>query len=360
MVDFAIIVPTYNEKGNVSELAKRLEKLFAGKSWELIFVDDDSKDGTLDELHTLARQYTYIRYIRRVGRRGLASACVEGMLSTTATYLAVMDADLQHDENKLLQMFDLLQSKEANLVVGSRYLEEGGMGSWDAKRVGISRFATTLAHKCMQVPCSDPMSGFFALHRDIIDTVATKIQVRGFKILFDILTQPNINLTIKEVPYVFKERQVGETKLGVPVILDFLRLLLFKYASWLIHIEFIMFCLVGLLGVLVHLVSLYIFLHVFGFSFLAGQSLATLIAMFSNYVCNNLFTFQEKRLRGKAFAIGFGKFGIACALGAFVNIATADFLNDHGLYWLLSATSGVVIGSIINFFFARYIVWRKN
>jgi dolichol-phosphate mannosyltransferase len=359
MPEYAVVVPTFNEKGNVTELARRLKTLLAPLDWELIFVDDDSQDGTLEELSGLAKQDFRIRYIRRVGRRGLASACVEGMLSTTATYIAVMDADLQHDETRLPEIFALLASGEANLVVGSRYMEDGSVGNWDTKRIGMSKLATWLASKCLHVPCTDPMSGFFGLHRALIDQSAREIQTRGFKILFDLLTQPKLTLEVREVPYVFKERQHGKTKLRFSILLDFLWLLLSKYIGSFIYIEFLMFCLVGFVGVGVHLGTLFIVYRVFCSSFLIGQGIATLVAMTSNYVLNNMVTFREKKLVGKKYMLGYGKFVAGCAFGALANIAVADFLNRSGIAWFVAACTGVAAGAFINFFFAKFFIWKK-
>ena len=234
MPAYAVIIPTLNEARNVTTLVERLEKILEGLDWEAVFVDDGSTDGTVEELRSLALRTPRVRFLRRIGRRGLASACVDGMMSTAAEYLAVMDADLQHDENLLPAMFDVLASGEANLAVASRYLEGGGTGSWDKNRVGLSRLATWVAGKCMQARCSDPMSGFFALRRDIIDKIAEKLQPRGFKILFDILTQRELVLSIREFPYVFRERTVGYTKLSFKVMLEFAWLLLTRFARFFI------------------------------------------------------------------------------------------------------------------------------
>lgn len=360
MAEYAVIIPTLNEKDNVAEIAGRIRSLFPADDWELIFVDDNSRDGTLEELYKLARQDSRIRYIRRVGRRGLASACVEGMLSSTAPCLAVLDADLQHDETKLPQMFAILKAGQANLVVASRYLKEGGTGSWNATRTRISKLATWLAGKCLRFPCTDPMSGFFALHRDLIDKSAEDIQSRGFKILFDLLTQRDLQIKLHEIPYTFKERTAGETKLGFSVMVDFLWLLLSRYIGRFVYAEFVMFCIVGLTGVGVHLSSLFILHDLLEKSFLISQSAATLVAMSSNYALNNLITFRQNRLTGKKYLLGYAQFIAACTLGALGNIAVADFLNRQGIHWSLAASAGVAFGAIINFFFAKFFVWKKE
>ncbi|MCL2178601.1 MAG: glycosyltransferase family 2 protein [Proteobacteria bacterium] len=359
MPAYAVIVPTLNEARNVTTLTRRLEKVLAHLDWEVVFVDDGSTDGTVEELRSLALHNPRVRFLRRVGRRGLASACVEGMMSTVADCLAVMDADLQHDECLLPAMFGALASGEANLVVASRYLEEGGTGSWDKNRVGLSKFATWLASKSMKVACSDPMSGFFALNRGLIDAVAEKVQSRGFKILFDILTQPTLRLSIKEFPYIFRERAVGSTKLSYPVIMDFAWLLLSRTLSGFAYAQFAMFCLVGLLGVGVHMAILFFLHRRLGLSFLLGQSFATLCAMTSNYFLNNWLTFGRQRLRGlKALLIGYGKFVAACVVGAFANVASAEFLQSHGVFWWLAAGVGIAMGAFINYFFSRFLIWK--
>ena len=359
MPGYAVIIPTLNEARNVTALAERLESVLSHLDWEAIFVDDGSTDGTVEELRALAQRTPRIRFLRRVGRRGLASACVDGMMSTAAEYLAVMDADLQHDETLLPAMFDALASGEANLAVGSRYLEEGGTGTWDQKRVALSKLATWIAGKSMKVLCSDPMSGFFALRRDIIEAVAEKVQSRGFKILFDILTQPELPLAVREFPYVFHERIAGVTKLSCVVMADFAWLLLTRTLSRFAYAQFAMFCVVGLSGVGVHLAVLFLLHQRLGLSFLAGQVIATLCAMTSNYLLNNRVTFGAQRLRGaKALLAGYGQFVAACAVGAFANIACAQLLQTHGLFWWLAACAGIAMGACINYFFARFFIWK--
>ncbi|MDR2694893.1 MAG: glycosyltransferase family 2 protein [Deltaproteobacteria bacterium] len=360
MPAYAVIIPTLNEARNVTTLVERLQKVLAHLDWEAVFVDDGSTDGTVEELRSLALRTLRVRLLRRVGRRGLASACVDGMMSTTAEYLAVMDADLQHDETLLPAMFDSLASGEANLAVASRYLAGGGTGTWDKNRVGLSKLATWAAGKSLKVYCSDPMSGFFALHRDVIDAVAEKVQSRGFKILFDILTQPEPTFAVREFPYVFRERIAGSTKLSCAVMADFAWLLLTRSLSRLAYAQFAMFCIVGLVGVGVHLAVLFLLHRQLGLSFLPGQGIATLCAMTSNYLLNNRVTFGEQSLREvKAFLAGYGKFAAACAVGAFANIASAEFLQTRGVFWWPAACVGIVMGAFINYFFARFVIWKR-
>ena len=359
MAEYAVIIPTLNEKDNILPTINRLESVLTGLDWEVVFVDDDSSDGTWQSLIGIAAQNPRVRLIRRVGRRGLSSACVEGMLSTSARYLAVMDADLQHDAEILPRMFEALSSGEATVAVGSRYCDAGGIGEWDKTRANMSRLATGLASKVLLAPCSDPMSGFFALERGIIDAIADKISLSGFKILFDILTTQGIPLKIKEIPYTFCLRIHGSTKLSVATMVDFAWLLLKKLSFRLPITNFLMFCLVGLTGVLVHFCVLYTSLKIFHRSFLISQCLAVLFAMTSNYIINNRLTFSSTKLRGKEFIKGYFLFCLACTFGALVNIAISELLYGMSAFsWFTAAATGVIAGSVINYLTSKAFVWK--
>src|SRR5256885_6223717 len=183
----SVIVPTFNERDNVATLFRRLEAALAGVNWEVIFVDDNSPDGTWDVVRALARQDPRVRCIRRIGRRGLSGACIEGILASSAPYAAVIDADLQHDERQLPKMLALLQGGEADLVVGSRYIAGGSAESFNKQRAGISALATEVAKRVLRVKIADPMSGFFMIRRDRFEQLAPELSTQGFKILLDIV-----------------------------------------------------------------------------------------------------------------------------------------------------------------------------
>ena len=189
--ELAVVVPTFNERANVAVLVDRLDACLAGLAWEVVFVDDDSPDGTAEAVRELARRDPRVRCLRRVGRRGLASACVEGMLATSAPLLAVMDADLQHDEALLPAMVERLREGDVDLVVGTRYAAGTAVPGWDEGRRRMSRLATRLGRAALGVPLSDPMSGFFAVRREALERVVRGLSAVGFKILLDILaTRP--------------------------------------------------------------------------------------------------------------------------------------------------------------------------
>ena len=206
VAELSVIVPTFKESGNVAELVQRLDGALAGVDWEVIFVDDDSPDGTTDLVKAMAAADPRVRCLRRVSRRGLAGACIEGMLSSSAPYVGVMDADLQHDENLLPRMLATLRQGDTDLVVGSRYVAGGSAGAFSRRRSLMSKAAGSLARALTRVELSDPMSGFFMMRRDRFDPLAGSLSTSGFKILLDIVLTAKGRLRIVEDPYVFGSR----------------------------------------------------------------------------------------------------------------------------------------------------------
>jgi len=272
------VVPTLNEQANIPILVRRFQAALAGNEWEVIFVDDDSPDGTAAVAKTIGELDGRVRCIRRVGRRGLSGACIEGMLASNARYVATMDADLQHDERLLGEMLRRLRSEGYDVIIASRYLAEGCAKGLSSKRLVWSRAATVLARRILGVDVTDPMSGFFMLRREVIERIAPSLSVEGFKILADILTSARGKLRVCEVPY----ECTLSLKLDSQVVLDFVGLLVSKATGNAVPTRFVTFLLVGALGVLVHLVSLKAFLTL-GFEFVAAQIFATLVAMTSNF-----------------------------------------------------------------------------
>src|SRR3954449_6677574 len=269
----SVIVPTFNERDNVTTLYRRLEAALGATRWEVVFIDDNSPDGTWDVVRGLAQRDSRVRCIRRIGRRGLSGACIEGILSSSAPYAAVIDADLQHDETQLPKMLALLQGGEADLVVGSRYIEGGSADSFDRQRAGFSMLATELARKALRVEIADPMSGFFMIRRDRFEQLAPQLSTQGFKILLDIVATAQGKLRTVEVPYTFGSRQHGESKLDSMVALDFLGLVLAKLTHDVVSLRFLLFALVGSIGLFVHLVALDIALDGFAVTFAKSQAL---------------------------------------------------------------------------------------
>ena len=356
-----VVVPCYNERPNVAPLVARLDTALHGTSWEVVFVDDNSPDGTAGEVRRIGQTDPRIRCIRRVGRRGLSSAVIEGALSSSAQYVAVIDGDLQHDETRLPEMLTALRSGNYDLAVGSRHVEGGDdsglSGRW---RHALSGGGIRLAQMFLPVRLSDPMSGFFMLPRPLFEQLAGNLTGQGFKILLDLALSSPAPLRVIEIPFVFHERTAGESKLDALVLTQFAGLLLDKVFGGLLPLRFISFALVGALGVLVNLAVLSAVLKVAGMSFESAQTIGTLIAMIFNFILNNEITYRDQRLRGPRLWRGLFVFMLVCGVGAIANIGIAKTLYDTHTDWTLAGTIGAVIGVVWNYAVSATLVWRAR
>ena len=265
-------------------LVERLREALSGLDWEVIFVDDNSPDGTATEIRRIGEVDRRIRCIRRIGRRGLAGACTEGVLASQATYVAIMDSDLQHDETVLVTMLDMIKAEGLDLVVASRYMSGLAPRGFDGSRARISASATKLTTFLVGNKLSDPMSGFFIIRRIVFEALAPRLSSQGFKILLDIVTTAHDRLRTGETPYHFRERLHGVSKFDNHVMVAYGALLLAKITNDFISVRFLSFCLIGLSGVGVHMLALIIGLPIVGLSFNASQIVATILAMTSNYL----------------------------------------------------------------------------
>ena len=359
----SIVVPTYKERGNVAELVRRLDLALAGIAWEAIFVDDNSPDGTAEAVKAIGAEDLRVRCLRRVGRRGLAGACIEGMLSSAAPYVAVIDADLQHDEKVLPAMLAKLESGSADLVAASRYVAGGSAVSFSQKRGAISRLATKLTHRLVGTELSDPMSGFFMMRRDQLDAIAPRLSPVGFKILLDIAATAGERLRIAEQPYQFGERFDGESKFNAQIGVEFLGLLLAKMTGDLVEPRFIFFAIVGTLGLAVHLIVLKLclaFLPAQPNLFQTAQIAATLVAMTSNFLLNNELTYRDRRLKGFSALRGFVLFLLIGSVGALANVDLASWLYTNREVWWLAGAAGAVMGALWNYAMSTLFVWRAR
>ena len=357
--ELSVVVPTFRERGNVAELARRLDAALAGVAWEAIFVDDNSPDGTAEAVKEIAARDPRIRCLRRVGRRGLAGACIEGMLSSAAPYVAVIDADLQHDEKVLPDMLAKLRSGEADLVAATRYIRGGSAASFSQSRGTISRLATKLTHRLVGTPLSDPMSGFFMMRRDRFDEIAPRLSPAGFKILLDIAATAGSRLRIAEQAYRFGERSEGESKFNIQIGVEFLGLLLAKMTGDLVDPRFIFFAIVGSIGLGVHLLVLFAGLALTE-PFRAAQVIATLAAMTSNFLLNNELTYRDRRLKGFALIKGFVLFCALCSVGVLANVDLASWLYVERPIWWVAGAIGAAMSVLWNYAMSTLFVWRAR
>lgn len=356
--ELSVVIPTFKERGNVAELVRRLDETLRGIAWEAVFVDDDSPDGTSDAVKALGGEDIRVRCIRRVGRRGLSGATIEGMLASSAEFVAVMDADLQHDETALPQMLRMLRTRLCDMVVGTRYADGGDASSFSAGRHKASRLATELAQKLLGVTLSDPMSGFFMVRRDKVEALAPRLSTQGFKILLDLAVTGRHELRVAEVPYTFGERLSGESKLDTRIALDFLGLLAAKLTGDWISPRFFFFAAVGALGMVVHLLTLDIGFKLLGLNFGLAQVIATIVAMTGNFFLNNRLTYRDQRLTGWPLLRGLLGFYAICSFGAVVNYGVAVAVFAHQPVWWLAGGLGAIGGAIWNFAMANSLVWR--
>jgi dolichol-phosphate mannosyltransferase len=356
-----VVVPCYNERPNVAPLVSKLDAALSGIAWEAVFVDDNSPDGTTAEVRRIAQTDPRVRCIRRVGRRGLSSAVIEGALSTSAQFVAVIDGDMQHDETRLPEMLAALRSGRYDLAVGSRHVEGGDdSGLASRRRHMLSNGGIRLAQLFLPVRLSDPMSGFFMLPRPLFEQLAAGLTGQGFKILLDLALSSPAPLRVIEIPYVFHERVAGESKLDALVLMQFVGLLLDKVFGGLLPLRFISFALVGALGVVVHLVVLTTALKLAGLGFEAAQAIATVIAMVFNFQLNNDITYRDQRLRGPRLWRGLLLFMLVCGFGAVANIGIAKSLYDSHTSWTIAGAIGAVIGVVWNYAVSATMVWRAR
>jgi dolichol-phosphate mannosyltransferase len=357
----AIIIPTFNERDNIRPLINRIYAALPKVEWEIVFVDDDSQDGTVGILYEFCRANPRIRALRRVGRRGLSSAVVEGILSTSAPFIAVMDADLQHDERLLQPMLGALQEQAIDLVIGSRYVKYGDLGALTERRKRISQIATRISGIVIRAKLTDPMSGFFMIKKSAFDEIVHNLSVQGYKILLDVVASAPQPLRILELPYTFRPRQHGESKLDSLVILEYFTLLLDKSIGRWVPARFLIFAGVGGLGIFVHMATLALLFRSGISSFVVGQTAAAGAAMTFNFFLNNLLTYRDRRLKGLVGVIqGLLSFYAVCAIGIFANVGIASFLFNRDYSWWLAATAGILVGAVWNYAASSVFTWRQR
>jgi dolichol-phosphate mannosyltransferase len=356
----SIVVPTFNERANVEALLNALSLVLADVSWEMILVDDDSPDGTWSAAKSLGTQDPRIRCLRRVGRRGLAGACIEGILSSSADFVAVMDGDMQHDEAVITAMLQALQEGGADLAVGTR---SGGLQHRDAMsplRWRVSALGRAMLRLVLKSGIRDPMSGFFMIRRALVEEMAPHLSTEGFKILADILLTAPKPLRIAEIPYVFRPRTEGESKFGLLVALQYGGFVIHKLSGGLIPIRFVLFGAVGVFGLFVHLLILRLALSLAGVGFFSAQLIATYGAMSGNFLLNNKITFRDRGYRGAKVASAFLAFCLVCSVGTLANANLATWIFASRPSWWIAGLSGALVSSVWNYAASQTFVWPRR
>jgi len=361
VAELAVVIPTLNESDNIEPLLDQLESALAGVAWEAIFVDDDSTDGTRDVIRARAQRDPRVRCLHRIGRRGLSTACIEGALASAAPYVAVMDADLQHDERLLPDMLRTLKSEPLDVVVGSRYVSGGGFGEWSNARVRMSGFATSLSRYILKADVADSMSGFFMIRREAFDAAVRNLSGIGFKILMDLFASSPAPLRFKELPYEFRRRTHGESKLDSLAVWEYVMLIGDKMVGRFIPVRFLSFALVGGIGVFVQLFVLELMRAGLGLQFGLAQAIAIVVAMVGNFILNNVLTYRDLRLKGWGILRGLVSFCVVCSVGAVANWGAATLLFEQlEVPWWLASTAGALVGAVWNYAISGLTTWRRR
>jgi dolichol-phosphate mannosyltransferase len=341
-------------------VVERLDAVLKGLAWEVVFVDDDSPDGTSAAIREISLRDPRVRVIQRIGRRGLSTACVEGVLSSAAPVFAVMDGDLQHDDTVLPDMYRRLKAENLDVVVGSRYIggtRTGGLAS--PLRVWLSKTGGRVARVILKADLTDPMSGFFVMARPAFDESVRGLSQQGFKILLDLFASAPRPLKFAEVACGFNARQHGESKLDTMAAWEFGTLVIDKLVGRILPLRLVIFSLVGGTGIIVHLSVLWL-TKAIGAHFAVASAVAVIAAMTWNFVFNNMITYRDQRLRGASFFRGLASFYAIGAIGAFANIGIGQLLFEQGQSWWLAGIAGALIGVVWNYTMSRLFTWRLS
>jgi dolichol-phosphate mannosyltransferase len=374
----SVITPTFNEAENLPILVGRLHDALADIPHEIIVADDDSPDRTWEVAEGLAADDPRITVMRRFHDPGLSASVLDGMSVARGEVLAVIDADLQHDESILADMVEQVLDDRADVVVGSRSTAGGGYGEWSSSRRFVSWVATLIARLLLRVPVSDPMSGYFAVSRRAYEATAPQLNPRGFKILLEFIGR-NRDLRVSEVGYEFSNRVHGETKLNRSVIRSYLLGVAELRLGRQVNPTFLLYVLVGIVGLIVNSTAFWLAEWI-GFpvvttglndeidpiatSFLFSLQLSILVL----FVLNNEFTFWEQRFQGLRLLPAFVVYEAMSLLGAGVHVAVFTFLQESGflLSFFGGATRvvhnllGAVVALIINWYLNTTYLWRRR
>jgi dolichol-phosphate mannosyltransferase len=358
--ELSVVVPTLNEHANIRPFIAEVESVLQGVRWEIVFVDDDSRDGTAALVREIGRADPRIRCVQRIGRRGLSTACMEGVLASAAPFVAVTDADLQHDEKLLPQMLATLKTEPYDLVIGSRFVAGGTGFEWDKRRAQITGFATRLSRLICKADIADPMSGFFMMRREVFEGAVRRLSGQGFKILLDLLASSPQPIPFKELNYQFRPRQHGESKLDSLVAWEFGMLIADKLIGHLVPVRFALFAFIGCIGLVVQLAVLWAALHFSAWGFAVSQSVAVVVAIGSNFLMNNFFTYRDQRLAGWRLWRGLVTFYVICSIGAIANVDVAAYVFHQRPVWWIAGVAGALVGSVWNYAVSSIFTWKRR
>ena len=359
----SVIIPTYNEYKNLPKLLDQLLNLETIFEKEIIIVDDNSSDGTQNLARSYSQNDRRIRLISRLGRSGLSSAIKEGCLCASGDLIVIMDADGQHEPNSIINGLEKFNNKNIDIIIGSRFLEESIIKGLSSKRESGSSIANFLARITLHSgykKLTDYMTGFILLKRNSCIKYIEKIDVNGFKFLYELLSLSKGKLKVIEIPLVFGLREFGQSKLDLAVIWDFLISLIHNFFGRIIPRRAFSFALVGLIGVFVQMFVIYFLLAVTDFDFEKILPIGVILAATSNYIINNILTFRSNKLSGKNFYFGLFKFLLVASLPIIANIGVANlFYNQLSSNTFFAQIAGILVVFIWNYAASSRVVWNN-
>jgi dolichol-phosphate mannosyltransferase len=360
-IRLSIVLPTFNERVNVGPIVEQLLPLGDSYNLEILFVDDDSSDGTADAILRLSRQYPCIRLIRRVGRFGLSSAIKEGILDSTGDVILVMDCDGQHEPAAVFTTVSKLLDSDLDLLIGSRFHPEASIEGLSAKRQRQSTLANRVAR--FSLPryrtLTDYMSGFFALRPERALGYVRQVDVSGFKFLYELLALSGGHLRVAEVPLEFQARISGESKLNLAVVWDLGISILHTLLLRSVPRRALSFALVGATGIVSHLLLFSVAHKWLAFTFEQAQTSAVIGAASTNFLINNLLTFRVQQLKGLALLIGLIRFLLVTSLGMVANVGVSSVIYHQGSGTALMAMfAGIAVDFVWKYAASSRFVWN--
>lgn len=344
----AVIVPTYNARAKIAPLIEQLDRELRGTTWEALFVDDNSPDGTFAAVAAIGATDARVRCLRRIGRRGAVGACLEGMLATQAPLLLVLDSDGPRDNTPFAAMLEQIRGGTCDLVVASRYGDGGSAHPW----------SKALVRRLLGLDVTDPISGTFLIRREAFAALAPALSPNSAGVLLDILLTARGRLRVAEHA-VGSRGAANYAALDSALALGLAEHVVSRLTRGAVSVRFLMFCLVGLTGVGIHMGILWSVLRATALPFAAAQAAAAIGAMAWNFTLNNGFTYRDRKLTGLAFVGGLIRFQLICAIGAISNVGVASYIYSGDHNWWLAGLAGVLMGVVWNYAVTSVFVWRK-
>jgi dolichol-phosphate mannosyltransferase len=361
---FSLVLPTYKESQNIQKIVQILSDILDGYmpgQYELIVVDDNSPDLTWKVAQELLPDYPQLRVMRREAEKGLSTAVVRGWQVARGEILGVIDADLQHPPEVLLQLLQEME-RGADLAIASRHVEGGGVSEWSAVRRFLSRGAQMLGLIILPEVIgrlSDPMSGYFMVRRSAM--IGVTLSPVGYKISIEVAARGRIRW-IAEAGYVFREREAGESKVTWKQYVEYIQhLLRLRFSLWPVE-RFFRFGVVGFSGVFVDMAVFYLLRTVLGFGLTRSTMLSAEVAIINNFLWNDFWTFGDvsRRQPGKRQRIKrLIKFNIICLAGIILQTLIVNLLfNVFGINEYIAKLMAIALVTVWNFWVNMKLSWR--